>query len=313
MFSIRFTKSTGRIFVEIFGFVVKFRLPSKKKDAAALLANLPYELADPRTAVKLPVVESKDNTLKALMNSTKSVVRLGDGEFKLMSGENICFQKYTPVLETRLKEIIKNDDDNILTAVTDMFGGNVDDYHRCVIVDLRQMLYQNMDLSKKYYNTLFSRKLRFKNHTEGKKYYNNFKKLWNKKDVVLVEGEGCYLGIGNDLFDNAKSIERIVCPMKNAFSKYDKILAQCLKQPKSKLFIMALGPTATVLAYDLAKQGYRALDAGHIDTAYEAFLRNSDRFVQIEGKIVFNKDRRRNKIKECSDKKYYEQITAKLT
>ena len=41
--------------------------------------------------------------------------------------------------------------------------------------------------------------------------------------------------------------------------------------PKDKLFILALGPMATVLAYDLARLGYRALDLGHIDIEYEWF------------------------------------------
>ena len=39
------------------------------------------------------------------------------------------------------------------------------------------------------------------------------------------------------------------------------------------MIIIALGPTATVLAYDLAMVGYWALDMGHIDLEYEWFLK----------------------------------------
>lgn len=74
------------------------------------------------------------------------------------------------------------------------------------------------------------------------------------------------------------------------------------------LFIAALGPTATVLAYDLAKAGYRALDVGHVDTMYEWFLRKATKSIPIEGKIVFNEERNKNSIKPCKDKRYYEQI-----
>jgi hypothetical protein len=36
-----------------------------------------------------------------------------------------------------------------------------------------------------------------------------------------------------------------------------------------KLILIALGPTATVLAYDLAKKGYQAIDIGHLPSCYE--------------------------------------------
>ena len=39
------------------------------------------------------------------------------------------------------------------------------------------------------------------------------------------------------------------------------------------MILIALGPTATVLAYDLAKAGYWALDIGHLDLEYEWFLK----------------------------------------
>jgi hypothetical protein len=38
---------------------------------------------------------------------------------------------------------------------------------------------------------------------------------------------------------------------------------------KNILILISLGPTATVLAYDLAKLGYWAIDIGHIDNEYE--------------------------------------------
>ena len=63
-----------------------------------------------------------------------------------------------------------------------------------------------------------------------------------------------------------------------------------------------------MLAYDLAKAGYRALDVGHVDTMYEWFLRKATKSIPIEGKIVFNEERNKNSIKPCKDKRYYEQI-----
>jgi len=80
------------------------------------------------------------------------------------------------------------------------------------------------------------------------------------------------LGVGNDLFNNTRSILRIICPSKNAYSKYSEILRIVKKQEKSKAVLIALGPTATVLAYDLTIAGYHAVDIGHIDIEYEWYL-----------------------------------------
>ena len=68
------------------------------------------------------------------------------------------------------------------------------------------------------------------------------------------------MGIGNDLFDNASSIKRILGPNTEAFHYYDKIIQAVNQFPKSTLILLALGPTATIMAYDLARQGYQAID-----------------------------------------------------
>jgi len=69
---------------------------------------------------------------------------------------------------------------------------------------------------------------------------------------------------------------------------------------------MALGPTATVLAYDLCKAGYRALDIGHLDICYELFLRNEPYMVAVEGKYV-NEASYRSPA-PCTDPTYLSQI-----
>ena len=183
---------------------------------------------------------------------------------------------------------------------------------RKVMVTCRETLYKYLDFSKTYIDTNVTRQLIFVSEEQGRDYYNKMKSLWSNKPVVIVEGAGTRLGIGNDLLDEALSVKRIVCPIKDAFSKYDEILKECLKMPKDSLFIMALGPTATVLAEDLTNNGYRALDIGHFDTAYEAFLRKASKFVHVEGKIVFNEERHMTSLKPCKDKKYYEQIISTI-
>ena len=111
--------------------------------------------------------------------------------------------------------------------------------------------------------------------------------MWNNRNVVFIEGENSRLGYGNDLFDNANSIRIMLCPAKNAFEVYDKIM-DCIKNKcnKEDLLILALGPTATAMAFELSEMGYQALDLGHIDIEYEWFLLGVDHKVAIPHKHV---------------------------
>lgn len=314
MFFVKKNRLTGRLIVNFFGLKLKFRLSPKNNFKDDLMANLLYELADPRTlqSVKLPKVLNLYDSLYALVDSDKSLARFGDGEFKIMLGESINFQKYDPILSKRLCQILGNNLDNIFIGVPDVFGYCDGNYFRRVMVSCRDALYKYMNFEKPYCDAFLTRQSKFPSEKMGNDYYGNLKKLWENKDIVIVEGEGSRLGIGNDLFSNTSSIKRILCPIKDAFSKYDEILSICKKQSEDKVFIIALGPTATVLAYDLAKLGYRALDVGHVDTMYEWFLRRATKSIPIEGKIVFNEERNKNNIKPCKDKRYYEQIIATI-
>ena len=71
-----------------------------------------------------------------------------------------------------------------------------------------------------------------------------------------MEGEKTRLGVGNDLFDNTHSIKRITCPNKNAFAYYELLLQEVKKYSKDHLILLAIGPTATILAADLALSGF---------------------------------------------------------
>lgn len=114
----------------------------------------------------------------------------------------------------------------------------------------------------------------------------SIKLLWNNRKVILIEGEKSRLGVGNDLFDCAKSIQRVICPSINAYSKYSEIFEFIKLQDKSNLILIALGPTATVLAYDLANEGYQAIDIGHIDIEYEWFLNGAKEKSPVKNKYI---------------------------
>ena len=69
-----------------------------------------------------------------------------------------------------------------------------------------------------------------------------------------------------------------------------------------------MGPTATILAYDLHKLGYQSIDIGHVDIEYEWFLRNCTSKIPIVNKYVNEATGRKYKYKRTDDTKYYSQI-----
>lgn len=112
------------------------------------------------------------------------------------------------------------------------------------------------------------------------------KKLWEKRNIIIVEGHKTYLGVGNDLLTNTNTIKRILCPATNAFSYYEEILQSVLKHYNDELVILALGPTATVLASDLSENNIQAIDVGHIDIEYEWYKRGATTHEPIPGKYT---------------------------
>jgi glycosyltransferase family protein len=118
-------------------------------------------------------------------------------------------------------------------------------------------------------------------------YFGNIKKIWDNKDILLIEGEKSRLGVGNDLFDNVHSIKRILAPNTEAWDYYNDIVKEVGKyNPKEYLILLALGPTATIMAYDLAIKGYQTIDIGHIDIEYEWYKMGAEKKVPVANKFV---------------------------
>ena len=147
----------------------------------------------------------------------------------------------------------------------------------------------------------------YKNSKNAKKIFPKLKELWADKNIIIVEGEKTRLGVGNDLFSNVKSIKRILAPAVNAFHCYDKIKQAVVNNYNGELVLVALGPTATVLAYDLTNFGIQALDLGHVDIEYEWFLNDKRDHDIVPGKYT-NEAEGGNDVVECLDKEYLNSI-----
>lgn len=269
----------------------------KIEDIETYLNNLEYELIDKirNNEIRMPIIYSADKALEKIVNDKCSITRFGDGEFRIMLGDNIIYQDFNEKLKNRLREIIVSNDNNIIIGLRNFFGSlDKFDYETNIAQrrffwnHARESIYSLFDMNKVYYDALLFRPyMVFNDKSNSKRYFEEMKKIWNNRDVVIVEGEYTRLGIGNDLFENAKSINRIITKNCDAFGIYDKILEKCIERiDKNKLVLIALGPTATVLAYDLHKNGYQTIDIGHIDIEYECYIKNTNDLNEIKNKYT---------------------------
>lgn len=246
-----------------------------------------------RNFTKKPIIRDVECILENIINEKCSLSRFGDGELNLIQGIDIDFQKYDKELADRLKSILKSNNSNILIAIPDVFGSlnkyirNSQEYWTSLLVRKRFKWYKCLDKEKTYYNAFISRPyMIYKDKSKCKQKFDLIKNIWKEKDVIIVEGGKSRLGVGNDLFNNCKSIKRILCPTENSYSKYTEIF-KCVKENvTSELVLIALGPTASILAYDLSEQGIQAIDIGHIDIEYEWFLNKYTTKRNIYGKYT---------------------------
>lgn len=229
-----------------------------------------------------------------IIYKNKSLARFGDGEFKwIMNIKQNSFQKDDIVLSSKLKECLNSNNPNLLIGIPRALI-NLNEYNKYAKNEWKKFIYlygikcyEIIPKNRVYADTNITRfYMDYKDKSNVKQRINNLKLIWENRDIVIVEGLKTKLGVNNNLFDNAKSIHRILVPNKDAFDKYNDIYNEVIKQNKKNLILLSIGPTATVLANDLSKIGFQAIDIGHIDIEYEWYLRNAKKKIPIEGKYV---------------------------
>lgn len=235
-------------------------------------------------------VSSIDETIESLIDSDKSLVRFGDAEISIIEGRTTKFQQHDPALSKRLSEILEYRNDKIIVGIPDIFD-SLENYTK----QSRKFWKEHLFFSRKTYekhcangklyaNAFFSRLYYIYADKElSGKWFQKVKEIWKDKDIVIVEGEATHTGVGNDLLDEVRHVERILCPSLNAFLAYEQMKQACMKVEKDKLFLLAVGNSAKLLVTDLVEAGYRAIDIGNLDMEYEWYLQKA------EGKAVVPK------------------------
>lgn len=244
---------------------------------------------------RVPEILSAEETLQRILDNRLSVCRYGDGELNIIRGAGNGFCSPDSALGERLEEILSyphEKEDNILICIPGVIHSLARD-----TTDSRYFWHLHFSKTIKdwirychrpfYGDALISRfYINYLDRDYAARVTDMWKRIWDGRKLLIVEGAESRLGVGNDLFDNAADIKRILCPGKNAFDSYDEILEAARRHAEDRLVLIALGQTATVLAYDLAMDGFQALDIGHIDVEYEWFRMGVTEKVDIPTKAV---------------------------
>lgn len=265
-------------------------------------------------------IKNSHQTVQYIISQKCSVSRFGDGEFEVMGGSGNGFQSSNYLLAQRLKEVISNPIPKhilcIPMSIKTQKGLSISSklfilgfLHNCG----KTMIYPFLCRKTQYYDTNFTRfYMPYKYHDHIVAYVKELQLIWNKKDICIVEGDYSRLGVNNDLFANANSIVRVICPAQNAFDSYTQILENSRVYGKNRLILIALGMTATVLAYDLAKEGFQAIDIGHIDVEYMWYKMQAKSKQPIPGRYVNEVGGIYSELDESLLQEYKKQIVCKI-
>ncbi len=257
-----------------------------KTEAAASFDNLAYELkVNIPQDYFYPKIEQQEETIRRIVEEGKSLSCFHDSELALIANVSISdSQMCDPELGKRLLEIIKSDVPNLLIGIPDFYGSlakytgyasnEIRNYLTYEIRNEHQKLFDRNRVYSNSYITRFYEIYKDKNTDAPEIRLNLLKQIWDKRSVIIIEGVDTNLGVGNDLFGNVSGEAiRILAPETDDFDKYNQILGQALEvAKKDTLFLLAVGQSSTVLAYDLTKNGYQAIDVRHIGLEYEKFL-----------------------------------------
>lgn len=203
----------------------------------------------------------------ALLEEGMSIARFGDGELNLCHGAPAKCQKPNSLLADRLKEILATSSDKCLVGIPRIGPG-------AVLPDRKEKFWAQ------YRSSRFTDLYRLKNYASAfitrpdsapvinvPDYWERIKGLWKNRKILIVEGQSSTFG-QNKILQNAAEVETLKCPDSDSFASYSDILST-VKNYRCSTIILSLGPTATVLAWDLSHLGYRALDLGHLSFLYD--------------------------------------------
>lgn len=285
----------------------------KVKDILAAAAYFPYEKGILHSRIQVHTI---DETIDELLNTNKSMVRFGDGEIVMIRGVDLMLQQAAPEIGEGLASILAYRHDDLMVTIPDIFR-TLSDHRKASRQFWKDHLLFNRKTYERYCNkdriygsTFVSRCYYFAgDRSRCDRWFAKIRKIWENRDIVVVEGTRTHNGVGNDLLDTAESIERIICPPSNAYGALPSILGACEQYDKDRMFLLSVGVAAKFLAVELFQRGYRVLDIGNMDMEYEWYLRKApDKMTLAKHSIAGEEANRQAAAHDEAYARYLEQV-----
>ena len=274
----------------------------KIKDILAAIVYFLYEKGILHNSIKVHTI---DETIDELLNTEKSMVRFGDGEIVMIKGVDLMLQKASPEIGEGLAHILRYEQDDLMVTIPGIFD-TLSDHRKASRQFWRDHLLFCRKTYEKYcnpdriYGTTFVSRCYYyaEDRSRCAGWFAKIKKIWENRDIVIVEGTRTHNGIGTDLLNSAASIERIICPPKDAYGALPQIEEACAQYGTDRLFLLSVGVAAKFIAVDLFHKGYRVLDIGNLDLEYEWFIRQTPDKIPLEKHDVVGEEANRAKAEQ---------------
>ncbi|MDR1493459.1 MAG: GT-D fold domain-containing protein [Planctomycetaceae bacterium] len=256
-----------------------------------------------RTAEKeYPQVASCTETLDKLIVGA-SISRFGDGELAVCLGRTVNYTNaYNPKLQRRLLDVLHSPQTEKfligippMTIVQERQRKRIAFRTKLKMFVWRYLLLQAVVDSPArrwtFFETFLIRHWRFLKKRFREKYYANayisrpevfaevplekWRRVWDNRNVVFIVPKNGRFVNDKRVFGNIKSAQWIYVDPIDAFADYDhtyRLACDLSHDIELPLFLIAAGQTATLLAYDLYRAGYQAIDIGHLPNSYAAYL-----------------------------------------
>lgn len=226
----------------------------------------------------LPPILGNFATIDELLNSKKSLIRFGDGEFIYMEGKDLSFQKYEKFLGEQLKKIFYENNENLLIGTIGLYyylPKNMQAKHYIYTYRFLKNFHNSMlkyyNHSKTYYSSFISIVSALFKTYSFEEHYSKMRKIWDGQNITIITGDRVFKDIKYNIFDNANNINYIFAPTINAYDEIDNLREKISTVNKNEILVFALGPCGKLLAYEAFLQGYRVLDLGHIIKDYDLY------------------------------------------
>ena len=269
-------------------------------------------------------IMSETQTLNTIIEKKCSIARFGNGEFDLLLRKvGNSYQQSNEELIHDLRAVLSSANEKLLVCIphslirTSGYTKEAADYWNQWVLrygyQVQTLINSTVPRNYHFGDTQTTRPyIDWKEHSRAPRVFQRFKEIWRDKNIILAEGTHTRIGVGNDLLNDAKSVKRILCPAQNAYLSKSRIIEAIVSLHTDELVLLALGPTATILAYELTTMGIQALDIGHLDIEYEWFLSGANSKKAVPGKYVNEVPKGRDCTSECFDEVYLSQIVERI-